>query len=117
MNKRDFIAIGAVILLSVIGFLTFTLNQKGGDFVKITVDKKTYGTYPLRKNDEINIKNDSGFNTVVIENGEVYIKDTDCRDKYCVNQGKIKSGSIVCLPHKLVVEVVSDNDSIDAVVK
>jgi hypothetical protein len=117
MNKRDFIAIGVVILLSVIGFLTFTLNQKSGDNVKITVDKQEYGTYPLSKNDEFNIKTDSGYNTVVIENGRVYIKDADCRDKYCVNQGKIKSGSIVCLPHKLVVEVVSDNDSIDAVVK
>lgn len=117
MNKRDFIAIGLVFLLSVIGFIFFAVNQKSGDSVKITVGGKAYGTYPINEDKEIKIKTDSGFNTVKIAGGEVFIKDADCRDKYCVNQGKIKSGSLICLPHKVVVEVVSGENEIDAVVK
>lgn len=114
MNKRDFIAIGIAVILSVSGFLFFALNREGGDTVKITVGGKIYGTYPLSDNKEIKIKSGGGFNTVKIESGKVYIKDADCKDKSCVKQGKIKSGSIVCLPHKLVVEVTG-GDAPDAV--
>lgn len=117
MNKRDCIAIGAAVFLSVIGFIFFAVNQKNGDFVKITVGGKVYGTYSLNENKEIKIKTDSGFNTIKIDGGEVFVKDADCRDKYCVNQGRIKSGSLICLPHKVVAEVVSDEREIDAVVK
>ena len=109
MNKRDFIAIGLVVVLSVLGFILFGFNQKNGDTVKISVNSKLYGTYPLSDNKEIKIKNNNGVNTVKIEGGKVYVSDADCKDKSCVNQGKIDSGSIVCLPHKLVVEVVSEN--------
>ncbi len=108
MNKRDFIAIGLVVVLSVVGFILFGFNQKNGDTVRISVNSKLYGTYPLSDNREIKIKNQNGVNTVKIEGGKVYISDADCKDKSCVKQGKIDSGSIVCLPHKLVVEVTAD---------
>lgn len=117
MNKRDFIAIGLVLLLSISGFLFFVLHQNDGASVKITVGSTEKGTYPLNENKEIKIKNESGFNTVVIENGSVYIKDADCRDKYCVKQGKIKSGSLICLPHKLVVEIINTDNAPDAIAR
>ena len=44
--------------------------------------------------------------------------------KYCIKQGKIKNTgqTIVCLPHKVVVEIikqniVNENNDVDAVVK
>ncbi|MCH5304071.1 MAG: NusG domain II-containing protein [Ruminococcus sp.] len=117
MNRRDFVAIGIIIILSTLGFLFFNLNRSDGEKVKISVGSKTYGTYSLSENNEIKVKTDSGFNTVIIESGSVFIKDADCRDKYCVNQGKIKNGSIICLPHRLVVEIEKDDSSIDAVAR
>ena len=46
-------------------------------------------------------------NTVVIENGEVYMKDADCKNRVCVKQGIIvKTGeSIVCLPNRVTAEI------------
>ena len=38
MNKRDFIAIGLVAVLSVMGFILFGLTQKNGDTVRISVN-------------------------------------------------------------------------------
>lgn len=119
MNKRDFIAIGIVIILSALGFLFLNFNLRndvqGGETVKISVGADIYGTYPLNENDEIKINTKNGFNTVVIENGSVFVKDADCRDRYCVKQGKIRNGSIICLPHRLVIEIESNDKSIDAV--
>ncbi len=116
MNKRDFIAIGAVLILSAIGFLFFAFQPKGGASVKISINSDVQGTYPLNENRTINIKTDGGFNTVVIKDGSVFIKDADCPDKYCVKQGKINSGSIICLPHRMTVEI-TDQQQPDAVAR
>lgn len=108
MNKRDiFLIIG---LLAVAGlsylFLVKSREQTGNRIV-ITVDGEEYGAYPLDQDREIEVKSKSGYNVVVIEDGQVYIKEADCPDKYCVKQGKIsgRHESLVCLPHKLIVEV------------
>ena len=48
-------------------------------------------------------------NIVVIEDGHVYMKYADCPDGLCIKQGKIsrEGESIICLPHKLVIRIVS----------
>ncbi|MCH5298407.1 MAG: NusG domain II-containing protein [Ruminococcus sp.] len=121
MNKRDFIAIAVVVILSAAGFLFLNIGHAQGSEVVITLGGSEYGIYPLADDKVIEIKSDVGLNTVVIENGSVYMKDADCPDRYCVKQGKVKvSGdSVICLPHKLVVEVKSQNgeNTIDAVAK
>lgn len=115
MNKRDIIAIILVTILSAAGFLYFSLNSFSGSTVKISVGGKEFGSYPLESEKNIKVKTENGFNTVGIKNGKVCVKDADCKDKYCVNQGEIESGSIICLPHKLVVEITSDKSAPDAV--
>ena len=46
----------------------------------------------------------------MIENGMAYVTDADCPDQVCIRMGKIsKTGeNIVCLPHKLVIQVEGD---------
>ena len=53
------------------------------------------------------------MNIVRIQNHEVWMEEADCPDGYCEEQGKISghTQTIVCLPHKLVVEVLeNEND-------
>lgn len=77
----------------------------------------------MTKNQEIEIKTDKGKNIVWIHDNCVEMKEADCPDKYCVKQGKITKTrqNIVCLPHKVVVEIaVSDNtkgNEADVIVK
>ena len=117
MNRRDFIAIAVVLILSVAGFLVFGRSQKDGGAVRITSGGKVVGTYPLGSDKEIKIPFENGENTVVIKDGSVYMKSADCPDRHCVKQGKIsKSGeAIICLPHKLTVEITGGE--IDAVAR
>lgn len=50
---------------------------------------------------------DGGYNLIEVKGKRIRIKEADCGDQICVQRGWItKSGeTIVCLPHKLVVEV------------
>lgn len=40
------------------------------------------------------------------------MSDADCPDKYCMRQGKINhmKENIVCLPHKVIVEVTQSSN-------
>lgn len=65
---------------------------------------------------EFDISSDGHINTVRAERGRIRMLSADCPDKICVNQGWIDNGAvpIVCLPHKITIEIKGGADEIDA---
>ncbi len=61
------------------------------------------------------------YNTLKLSKSGVSMEAADCPDQICVHHIPITSGgeSIICLPHKLVVEIRSetDDDGLDGMVK
>lgn len=116
--KADFIIIVIMLLIGVV-FACGLWLSKNGEKVRVIVDGKEYGEYSLTSDGEYIISGEAGgTNMLVIRNNEAYIKEASCPDGLCINMGKIsKSGqSIICLPNRVVVEVVGDKDAdIDAV--
>ncbi len=128
-QKND---IKLVLALLVIAFLIMglmqILKQEGGIAV-VTVDGEEVASYHLNKNGSYEITGvDGGKNTLVIEDGQAYMSQADCPDELCVKTGRVEydGETIVCLPHKVVVTIKSDekakagedgNDEIDAVAK
>lgn len=107
-GMRDCVFLAALFLLGMI--LTVAINSfsKDGSMINITVDGTLYGNYELSEPQEIPIELDGRIaNIIVIENGSAHMKDADCPDRLCMRQGSIDQDgqTIICLPHKLVVEV------------
>lgn len=125
-RKKDLIFIFSILIFAVFLLLiqrVYGNAQDEADLVKITVNQKLYGTYDLNKNQTITIQNDLGINTIQIQNKDVWMEEADCPDGYCKEQGHISKNkqTIVCLPHKLVVEISDDSeksepDSVDMIV-
>lgn len=121
MKKGDFVIIAVV--LAAAGGLYFSgvlsPGEKGGKAV-VYVDGEKKEEFSLKKDGEYTVKTEGGYNTFIVESGEVNMIDADCPDKICVNHKPIyhKKESITCLPHKLVVEIEDgEENSIDAVVQ
>lgn len=55
--------------------------------------------------------------TVRINDGGVYVSDSDCPGQDCVHTGVIRQAgqSIVCLPAQVVISIVSTSSAVDAV--
>jgi hypothetical protein len=85
--------------------------------VKITINGKEYATYPLSQDQTIQIKNDYGENTIIISKGSVYMECATCPDQICVKHSPLPQSTtpIICLPHKLVVEIIGIQDNIDII--
>lgn len=104
--KNDLILIIAFVVAVFVVFSVFLITRKDGDTVKVKINGVTTAEYKLNQDFTTVIDSyNNGKNTLVIENGSVYIKDADCPDKICENHRPIsKSGeTIVCLPNRLII--------------
>ena len=56
------------------------------------------------------LEDGSGTNTVQVERGRIRVSEADC-----VNRGWISDGTvpIICLPHKLMIEIVGGEGALD----
>ena len=63
----------------------------------------------------LTFEDESGSNTVSVEKGRIRVSEADCPDRVCVNQGWISDGTVpvVCLPHRLMVEIRGDGGELD----
>ena len=120
-KKWDIIVIILLIVLSFIPELIFVVlnrNHSNVTYAEITLEGKFYKKIPLSTHsgqDEIEIKTKNGYNLIKILNQSIGIIDADCKDKICVKAGFIsKPGqNTICLPHKLMIEVKSDDSKKD----
>lgn len=107
INKNDIILIVSVLVISAIIFSVFLLTLEKGESVKIIQNDKTE-ILSLNQDTKKIIKTSDGcYNTLIINDGKAYIESASCPDKICVSHRAIsKIGeTIVCLPHKLVIEI------------
>ena len=116
MKKNDWILVAVILVLAGIGFLIYTdLGRQAAGIVKVTVDGELFGTYSLKKEQEIKIKD---TNYLMIKDGQAHMMEADCPDQVCVEHISISKNkeTIVCLPNKVIVEIVGGEDvEIDAV--
>ena len=110
MKKKDVILLLSIIGSSVIAFVALWLIlAPRGDVAVVSVYGEEYARLPLWEDTELLVSTEYGENLVVVENGEVYIREADCPDKVCVKTGKANAmKSVVCAPHGLTVTVETE---------
>ena len=112
--RNDTILIISLLLIATMGILYLFVFRNSGDTVKITVNGQIYGTYSLNQDKVIEIRqgeNNEKQNRVIISKGKVRMEYATCPDGICVDHAPIfRNGeSIVCLPQRVVVTVITDD--------
>ena len=99
----------------------YILLPRGGDpspVARITRDGVLVEEIDLSRVEQpctFTLEDGRGSNTVLVERGRICISRADCPDQICVRQGWIsdKSVPIVCLPHKLMIEITGAGGELD----
>ena len=113
---RDAVLIFALLLISGAVVLFLFLTRERGGYVEVTQDGTLIGTYSLAIDRTVTLN--GGTNVLEIEDGGAYLSYAACPDRTCVNTGKImyNGQSIVCLPNRITVKVISaDGGGVDFV--
>ncbi|RKI70159.1 NusG domain II-containing protein [bacterium 1xD42-67] len=61
------------------------------------------------------LEDERGRNLISVEQGRIRVLEADCPDQICVDQGWISDGTvpIVCLPHRLMIQIVGGEEGLD----
>ena len=117
VNTTTAIAIAVIAAVLVGSFVVVGMMLGGGSDGELVAmvhdsDGNVY-EMPLDTDDTLEVTTDLGTNVVVVQDGEVYMDDADCDGHDCMRQGSISvpSRQIICLPHKLWIEVVRSGES------
>ncbi len=119
--KADILIIGCVLLVALLFFIVPCLNRaEVPEEVVIIQDGIEINRQLLSEDRTITVTcEERGYNLILISDGQVRVTDADCPDKLCIHQRQISRNgeSIICLPHKLVIQIVSGKESgLDAIV-
>lgn len=119
MKRRrwDLALIFALLLAAALLYLALRPGEAGG-WAVVTVDGAEVGRYRLTEDRVVTIGKDD-YNVLEIAHGAAAVTEANCGDHTCVRMGKIsRTGeTIVCLPHRLVVEIVGGAADVDAVAR
>lgn len=118
MKKTDLFLVVLALVAAAGIWLFYSAGAEKGLTAVVTVDGEERAELSLNETDSVTIETEWGYNIVHTENGQVFVTEADCRDQICVNHKKIeKTGeTIVCLPHKMVVEIIGGEAEMDMVV-
>lgn len=121
INKYDIGLIAVIVLINL--FILFygsnNMVQAAEKIAYIYSNNELVGRYTLTEDYEtefkVQDKEGSGYNTVRIEDGRIWIHEATCPDKVCLHQGKIQNGGevIVCLPNRFMIQIKGSNDDTD----
>ncbi len=111
-TKINFLIIAILLFTAGVSAIIILLLPSKGKTVNIQVNNKPYKKYSLLKNRTVEIKSESGYNILKIEDGYAFIEKSDCKNQVCVHHKKInKNGeNIVCLPHGVIITIEDDEN-------
>jgi len=121
-NKRfkigDLVIIAAVVIFILLFFYRNVLSKPAGRRVEITAQAYE-NTFFLDEDRVVEVEGPLGITEVVISEGEVWVRSSPCREKICIKMGRVKrvSEQVVCIPNRVVVEVVGENGRVDGVTR
>ena len=121
IKKLDIIIIIALLILSFIPTVILGISNNNdftGIYAEISVASEVIDTIyfqDLEEEKHIPIITKYGENIIHASKDGIYMEEADCPDQVCLRDGTIsKVGqSLVCLPHKLIVEIKGENVSRD----
>jgi len=113
MKKTDLILVVIALVAAAGIWLFYSAGAEKGLIAVVTVDGELKAELPIKFNDSVTIETEWGYNIVRTEYGQVFVEEADCRDQICVDHKKVsKVGeTIVCLPHKMVVEIIGEGEA------
>ena len=116
VTVRDAIAVAVVLFAALFFFLAPWQSREDGTTLVIAAPDGTT-EYTLSENREITISSQGVSLTVVIENGAVYVRESNCPDGICRTGGRIsKSGeTILCAPAGVRLSVKGGDSDVDFV--
>ncbi len=123
MKRRDFIILAVVLVASATLYLLrprAIQDESATAYLSVSIAGQSLELIPLNDDREIRLEQENGdYNIVRIFNGGFTVTEANCYNQDCIHQGEVTvdnigeralANEIICLPHKLVLSLVTLNE-------
>ena len=116
-RKGDWLAIGLVLCLAAAVFLCFLPGSEPAAYAEIYLDGQLYKTVSLTE-DQTLLLTAQYISEITVHSGAISFTSSNCPGEDCVHSGSIHSPglSLVCLPNRVEIRVISGQPDVDFVV-
>ena len=117
-RKGDWLAIGLVVCLTVAVFSCFLPGRnEPAAYAEVYLDGQLVKTVSLSENQTF-VVDGPYVNFIAVNDGAIAFTHSNCPGQDCVHSGSIHSTgrSLVCLPNRVEIRVVSGGSDVDFVV-
>lgn len=124
MKRRDLIILAIVLAASLTLYLLrpqAIRDDAAAVYLRVSVAGQTRELIPLTEEREIRIEQENGdYNIVQIFPGGFRVMEANCPHQDCIHQGEVTTDNIgsralaneiICLPHKLVLSLVTRKEA------
>lgn len=108
--------IAVIFLISVLALIGMKFSETEMKTAEIYQDGALLYTIDLNtvaESYEITVTGENNaYNIILVEQGQISMKEASCPDKLCVHMGKIHNASlpVTCLPNKVVIRIVPNSN-------
>ena len=115
--KGDWLAIGLVLMLAIAVFSCFLPSSEPAAYAEIYLDGQLVKTVSLGEDQAFTVE-DQYINSIAVKDGAIAFVSSNCPGQDCVHSGSLRhtGRSLVCLPNRVEVRVVSGEPDVDFVV-
>lgn len=113
MKTKTWIILLSLLLLASVLLSVFLLRPgESARFAEVLSDGRVVKTVDLLIDQTFTIPAaNGGSNTVTVKDGRIAVTEATCPDHYCMERGYCNSGAqIVCLPNRLVIRFLGEQD-------
>ena len=116
-RKGDWLAIGLVLILAVAVFWCSLPGSAPAAYAEVYLDGQLYKTVSLNENQTFAVAGQY-VNEIAVKDGAISFAHSNCPGQDCVHSGSIHTTgrSLVCLPNRVEIRVVSGQPDVDFVV-
>ena len=111
MKTKYWIAILAVLLTVCLGLSLLVMGGEEASRAQITSGGELVRIVDLTVDQTFTVHSEDGYNVVTVRDGKIAVTEASCPDHYCMARGFCNKGTqIVCLPNRLVIEFLSEQE-------
>lgn len=118
MNKNDLKLVGVLLIIIIIFFIIINITKKEGKTAVVYYEDKEILKIDLNTNKEYTVKGYLGDVVLEVNNKKIRVKEETSDKHICSKEGYIYTNnkSLVCMPNKIIVKIISEDNDLDGVV-
>ncbi|MCR4898392.1 MAG: NusG domain II-containing protein [Acholeplasmatales bacterium] len=109
--RNDIILISSIVTILVTILLIVIFTSKKGKYAEVRKGDEVIMKLPLDEDKEYIVEGKISPVKIVVKNGGVYVAESGCPDKICMDMGTISKTNdrpIFCAPNEILIVVVEE---------